>query len=148
VNRAILFLHDDDAFTSAKDYKGLSEYFRSNHFVILVKALEPHTERQGDKFTRSEMHVRDEFDWFLFKLGTFQHLIDSKLITYSEIETHLKYTLDLISGGKENTSIDLTNRLYEYADFYDFDGAKALIRQRTEARGDSQQTVLAPLATS
>jgi hypothetical protein len=72
--------------------------FESGEYVVVESALRIYM--AGDtRFSKYERDVRDTFDWFFFRVGQFQNMIDAKLFTYEDLEVHLHYELDLISGG-------------------------------------------------
>jgi hypothetical protein len=114
----ILTLHDDPARKEAESLSGLRDKFNKGRFVIVARALRKHD--ASDHFTGPEALVRDNFDWFFFRLGQFQHLIQSGLFSYQEVDVHLSYVLDLISGGLENVSPKVTEAITEYVREYCF----------------------------
>lgn len=130
----VLCIHDDAKNAKAKLEGPFAEKFFSKNLVVIIsQALRVHG--KDDRFTELESAVRDEFDWFFFRLGQFQHMIVSKLFTYEEVEIHLDYVLDLFSGGLPNrVSPALTKTLDAYMKNYSFAAAKSLIDARKEKR--------------
>jgi hypothetical protein len=132
-DRKVLAVHDDDAFAKARDQESLREEFIDKNIVVVIaRALREHD--GDDPFTELEVLVRDNFDWFFFRLGQFQHMIQSGLFTYQEVEIHLSYVLDLVSGGLNNVSPKLVEAIAHYVDRYDFPAVKKLISCRIEIR--------------
>ncbi|PIT04187.1 hypothetical protein TSA1_28065 [Bradyrhizobium nitroreducens] len=111
---------------------------RKHELVILTSAL-----RQNDStpFTKLEMLVRDDFDWFFFRLGQFQHMIQAGLFSYAEVEVHLSYVLDLISGGIDHVSPKLVEAIDRYVQLYDFPAVAVLTAARTSTRGKAKERV-------
>jgi hypothetical protein len=109
-------------------------------YVVLDRALRHHSERP-DGFTEHEAHARDAFDWFLLRLGQFQSMIDSRLFTYDEVEVHLEYVLDLVSGGGSTVAPELAGVLDAYIARYDFKPVATLAAARRAKRN-------LPLATA
>lgn len=72
--------------------------------------------------------MRDEFDWFLFRIGVFGQLIKSDIISYEEIDGHLNYVIDLIRKRKS----ELTAALELYMKEYSFSLAAFVLEQRKE----------------
>lgn len=72
----ILTLHDDEAREEAARQSGLRDKFlNEGRSVVVDRALRKHD--GNDHFTEPEALVRDNFDWFFFRLGQFQHMIES-----------------------------------------------------------------------
>jgi hypothetical protein len=86
--------------------------------VVVSDALEYHEEISCN-FTKCEAYTRDEFDWLFFRLGQFHALIESGLFTFDDLEKHLKYLLDLLTGRKGNISALLVKRIEKYVQKYD-----------------------------
>jgi hypothetical protein len=95
------------------------------------------SDKDGPDFDDDEMALRDEFDTFCFKLGQLQHLSEAGLFSYEDLEIHLRYVLDLISGGIPRVSLALRKRIVEYVKEYDFPAVSRLIEARQKARGPS-----------
>ncbi|WP_354132554.1 hypothetical protein [Bradyrhizobium sp. RT4b] len=128
----VLTLHDDKARAEAESRPNLRDNFLKNgQSVIIARALRKH---DGESFTEHEAVVRDNFDWLFFRLGQFQHMIQSGLFTYQEVDIHLSYVLDLISGGLDYVSSDVTAAIARYVCEYDFPATKALMDSRLEYR--------------
>jgi hypothetical protein len=124
----VLTLHDDKAHAEAENQSTLlDEFLDKNRAVIISRALRKH---DNSPFTELEAVVRDNFDWFFFRLGQFQHMIRSDLFTYQEVDVHLSYVLDLISGGLNNVSPKVTDAIAHYVREYDFPAVGALIACR------------------
>jgi hypothetical protein len=110
----------------------LREYFVNKNYVIISNALRSHDD--NDDFTEIETYVRDVFDWFFFRLGQFHQMIQANIYSYDEIEVHLKYILDLVSGGKEHIAPDLQKAIHVYVKKYDFYDAAAIIEKSKAKR--------------
>ena len=140
----IYFMHDKQTATDeAEKRKRVGENpIPGDKVVVLAEALRDHNDNGVERFTPLEALVRDDFDWFFFRLEQFHHMIQSNLFTYSELEVHLRYVLDLISGGRDYVSKTLVGQIEVYAKTYDFQGTEALIKKRKEARplGGSRPT--------
>jgi hypothetical protein len=131
----VLTLHDDAAGSEAEQMENLrDEFLAKNRAVVISKALRTH--HTDSRFTELEALVRDNFDWLFFRLGQFQHMIQSELFTYDEVDIHLSYVLDLISGGLRNVSPDVTNAIAEYVREYDFPAVIILINSRIAKRAN------------
>jgi hypothetical protein len=131
----VLCVHDNIENSMAENDQSFREkFFDKNLVVIVSQALRIH----GDnvQFTELESIVRSEFDWFFFRLGQFQHMIVSKLFSYDEVEIHLDYVLDLLSGGlgDDHVSPELTKNIGAYMVRYGFAATKSLIDARIEKR--------------
>jgi hypothetical protein len=135
IDRPVLCVHDNIKNSMAKKEESLrKEFFDENRVVIVAQALRLHTD--NGQFTELENVVRNEFDWFFFRLGQFQHMIVSKLFSYDEVEVHLGYVLDLFSGGlgDGHVSPELTKNIDAYMVKYDFAATKSLIDARIQKR--------------
>ncbi|WOJ89068.1 hypothetical protein RZS28_14835 [Methylocapsa polymorpha] len=130
----ILILHDEAERTRlARDNLRFQKvYFKTMRFVILENALRWH--EVPPELRDLEIYIRQEFDWFLFKLELFEHMIKSKVFSYEEIEAHLSYVLDLVSNGKEHVGIGLRDAIANYIDKYDFPLATSIINRRKTSR--------------
>jgi hypothetical protein len=130
-------LHDDRALKEAESRPGLrDEFLKKGRSVVVARALREHD--SNDDFTEPEALVRDNFDWFFFRLGQFQHMVQSGLFPYEDVDVHLSYTLDLISGGLKHVSPTVTEAIAHYIREYDFPSITALIACRIRYR--AQQT--------
>ncbi|HEV7409510.1 MAG TPA: hypothetical protein VGO01_13575 [Bradyrhizobium sp.] len=135
IERPVLCVQDNIENSMAKNEESLrKEFFDEDRVVIVAQALRLHTD--NGQFTELENAVRNEFDWFFFRLGQFQHMIVSKLFSYDEVEVHLDYVLDLFSGGlgDGHVSPDLTKNIDAYMVKYGFTAAKSLIDARIQKR--------------
>jgi len=140
LDRNILFLHDYkqqnelDVKRIAKSLAGPWRGWGSqkSNEVYILEALRDHA--PSEIFTELEAFVRDEFDIFLFKLGQFNSLSKAGLFTFDEIEVHLRYVLDLLSGGRDHVPARLAEVVTNYAARYDFVDALALVRERQMRR--------------
>jgi hypothetical protein len=146
----VLCVHDYAGNNKAKADDSLRVNFVDKKLVVIIsQALRTHRKDDGftepgdsltelgkdHGFTELESTVRDEFDWFFFRLGQFQHMIASKLFSYEEVEIHLDYVLDLFSGGLgDRVSAELTNKIIDYTEEYSFAAAKSLIDARIQKR--------------
>jgi hypothetical protein len=131
----VLSVHDNVEHSKAENEQSLrTEFFDKNLVVIISQALRIHGD--NDPFTETEIVVRDNFDWFFFRLGQFQHMIVSGLFSYEEVEIHLNYVLDLFSGGlgDEHVSPELTQNIIAYTKKYSFPAAESLINARIQQR--------------
>ncbi len=94
---------------------------------ILKSALQYHkfktTEPIKDRYTRTEVAIRDNFDCFLSYFERFDHFIEADLITHDELKPYLQYWVDTISEDIEN---DVRNFLFHYIDKYNYKGTQKL----------------------
>jgi hypothetical protein len=131
----VLCLQDNNQTGWLKNEQSLrKEFFDENLVVIISHALRVHSD--NDEFNELESAVRNDFDWFFFRLGQFQDMIVSKLFSYDEVEIHLDYVLDLFSGGlgDHHVSPELTKNIDAYMVAYGFAATKSLIDARIEKR--------------
>jgi hypothetical protein len=84
----IMFIHDQSSKSDASENDHINRrYIITEKYVILSESLRDHTSQSGKyRFAEVERFVRDEVDWFLFKLGIFGQLIQSGIISYEEID--------------------------------------------------------------
>jgi hypothetical protein len=101
-------------------------YISTGNYVNISRALRYH--KIDGRFTEIERFVRDEFDWFLFRIGVFGQLIKLDIISYEEIDGHLNYVIDLIRKRKS----ELTAALELYMKEYSFSLAAFVLEQRKE----------------
>ncbi|MGX1360718.1 hypothetical protein QNJ95_37165 [Bradyrhizobium elkanii] len=128
----VLTMHDDAAYVEAQNRPHLRDQFlNEGRAVVIARALRKHDD---GGFTEHEAVVRDNFDWLFFRLGQFQHMIQSGLFTYQEVDIHLSYVLDLVSGGLDYVSSEVTAAIASYVREYDFPATKALMDSRIESR--------------
>jgi hypothetical protein len=135
IDGPVLCVHSNIEHSMAKKEEALrKEFFDKGRVVIVAQALRLHTD--NGQFTEIENVVRNEFDWFFFRLGQFQHMIVSKLFSYDEEEVHLDYVLDLFSGGlgDDHVSPELTKNIDAYMVKYGFAATKSLIDARIQKR--------------
>lgn len=84
----------------------------------MTSALRYHL--QGDVstiFRDVERLIRDEFDWFFFRLGGFHQFIASGVLEYKELDGFLSYIIDLTYRNKSeplNAAIAVFIREYDY----------------------------------
>jgi hypothetical protein len=94
---------------------------------ILKSALQYHkfkiADSTNDRYTRTEVAIRDNFDCFLSYFERFEHFIEAELITIEELKPYLQYWIDTIS---ENIEIDVRNFLFHYIDKYRYKGTQDL----------------------
>jgi hypothetical protein len=131
----VLCMHDPTArYSPIHEASPHIDVAGAGNAVFLVDALRIH--RDDKDFTDAESDIRSTFDWFLFRLGQFQHMIDSGLFSYEEVDIHLSYDLDLLSDGlgPGHVSLALTPCINAYIDKYRFAAAKRLIASRVELR--------------
>jgi hypothetical protein len=72
---------------------------------------------------------------FIFKqlkVSGRQHMIESGLFSYREVDVHLSYVLGLISGGLDRVSPQVTKAIASYIAHYDFGAVEKLIACRIE----------------
>jgi hypothetical protein len=131
----VLCVHDNVEYGKARNEQSLrTEFFDKNLVVIISQALRS-TYGPNHHFTELEVAVRDDFDWFFFRLGQFQHMLVSGLFSYEEVEIHLSYVLDLFSGGgARDVSPDLTKNIDAYMQEYSLVAARSLIDHRIRKR--------------
>jgi hypothetical protein len=130
--QTVLVFHDAEAENKyAERIPSYTQLAKSGAVVLLTQALRQHDLRG---FTEREQWIRDEFDWLFFKLDQFQHLIDSKLVSFEEVDVHLKYLLDLLTGGHSWLSSRTVTALATYLELYDFEATKKLTESRIRAR--------------
>ena len=120
------------------------EFIKTNRFIILSDALSKNESIHG--FSIYEMEIRDKFDWTFYRLGHFNNLIIAELYTFNEIEVHLGYCLDLLSGYSKNARPELVLVAQEYMRKYDFPGALALIGHRRWSKRDTAMPSHTPFA--
>jgi hypothetical protein len=152
-NTKILFLQGPNSRErmSRNEYIN-QEYIQSGNHVIISDALRDHTidriagvarittgnasYSDDSGFTEIEQFVRDEFDWFLFRLGVFGQLIQSKIISYDEVDGHLSYIVDLIS----KPGSELVKPLKLYMNRYGFSLAEYVVEERKRCKGETPST--------
>jgi len=123
--RKILVIHDDVSLSQSRNNDRICEkYISTENYIVLSKALRIHN--VSDVFSESEQFIRDEFDWFFFRLGVFGQLIRSEIISYDEIDGHLSYVIDLIC----DRGPELGAALQSYIRNYGFSHAAFLIQQK------------------
>jgi hypothetical protein len=97
---------------------------------ILKSALQYHkfktTDPAKDRFTRTEVAIRDNFDCFLSYFERFEHFIEAGLITPEELKPYLRYWIDTIS---ENMEDDVRNFINHYIDKYEYKGTQNLFKR-------------------
>jgi hypothetical protein len=132
----VLCFHDEvDAEQARNQEKLRTKFFDKNRYVILSRALQP--DDDVSHFTELEAQVRGDLDWFLFRLGQFQHMILSGLFSYKEVEIHLGYVLDLLSGGLDDVSDAIEPAVSKYLEGIQYSAAAALVEVRIAAREDA-----------
>lgn len=94
---------------------------------ILKSALQYHefkiSDPTKDRFTRTEVVIRDHFDCFLSYFERFEHFIEADLITPAELKPYLIYWIDTISKNIEG---DVRNFIFHYIDKYNYRGTQNL----------------------
>lgn len=94
---------------------------------ILKSALQYHkfktSEPIKDRFTQTEVAIRDNFDCFLFYFERFEHFIEAGLITPEELKPYLRYWIETISEDIED---DVRNFINHYIDRYNYKGTQNL----------------------
>jgi hypothetical protein len=145
-DEVVLTLHDDKDRAEAENRPNLRDKFLNDgRAVVIARALRKHDD---EGFAEHEAVVRDNFDWLFFILGQFQHMIQSGLFTYQEVDIHLSYVLDLISGGLDYVSPEVTAAVARYVREYDFPATKALMESRIDCRkGQKTKPSDSPIVT-
>ncbi|MDZ4784498.1 MAG: hypothetical protein SGJ02_00315 [bacterium] len=94
---------------------------------ILKKALQYHElrikENNKERFTRTEIAIRDAFDHFLSYFERYNQFIEAGLLSAKELEPYLNYWIEAISSKIEP---DVRNAIYHYINSYGFSGTKKL----------------------
>jgi hypothetical protein len=97
---------------------------------ILKAALQFHEHRNKEigkeRFTTTEVAIRDTFDHFLSFFERFYQFIEAGLITKKELEPYLNYWIKTISNDMEE---DVRNVIYHYVDKYGFSGTQKLFEK-------------------
>ncbi|WP_426436015.1 hypothetical protein [Bradyrhizobium genosp. P] len=128
----VLTLHDDRVLAEVANRRNLrDEFLNTGRSVVVARALRTHDDKE---FSEHEAVVRDNFDWLFFRLGQFQHMIQSGLFTYQEVDIHMSYVLDLVSGGLDYVSPAVTAAIARYVREYDFPATEALMDSRIDWR--------------
>ena len=109
------------------DKPNYQERFVKVDRTTLKKALQFHelriSEKGKDRFTTTEVAIRDNFDAFLFYFERFNHFLEAKLISLTELKPYLNYWIETIS---ENMEEDVRNVLFHYIQKYKFTGTQML----------------------
>lgn len=97
---------------------------------ILKKALQYHDlrikEDGKERFTTTEVAIRDTFDHFLSYFERFNQFIEAGLLTKKELQPYLIYWINSISNDMEE---DARNVIYHYIKSYGFSGTQKLFSQ-------------------
>jgi len=116
-----------ELFPDKSDY---DERFIKVDRTILKKALQFHglrVKQDGyDRFTKTEVAIRDTFDQFLLYLERFYQFIEAGLITADELKPYLNYWINGLSNEIEE---DVRNVIYHYIDKYGFIGTQKLFME-------------------
>lgn len=94
---------------------------------ILKSALEFHERRinlEGkQRFSQTEVAIRDTFDHYLSYFERFWQFIEAGLLTHEDIRPYLYYWIDAISVKIEQ---DVRDVIYQYIHLYGFSGTQKL----------------------
>ncbi|PVE23658.1 hypothetical protein DC522_14505 [Microvirga sp. KLBC 81] len=124
----VLFIQGEDVLNVARNaVAGRDIFFAKGDFVIISTSLRPAESSQ--QFSENEVYVRDLFDWFFFRLGEFQHMIDNKLFEYKELEVHIGYVFRLVTGKLDHVSTDLVKAMGGYREEWKFSGVDTLLER-------------------
>lgn len=97
---------------------------------ILNKALQYHKlrikEEGKDRFTETEVAIRDTFDHFLSYFERFHQFIQAGLLTKKDLEPYISYWIKSISNGMEEST---RNAIYHYIQSYGFTGTQNLFKK-------------------
>lgn len=97
---------------------------------ILNKALQNHSlrikEEGKDRFTETEVAIRDTFDHFLSYFERFYQFIQAGLLTKKDLEPYIRYWIKSISNGMEEST---RNVIYHYLQSYGFTGTQNLFKK-------------------
>jgi hypothetical protein len=96
---------------------------------ILKRALQFHPlrikEEGKDRFTATEVAIRDTFDHFFSYFERFNQFIEAGLLTKEELEPYLRYLINSIATEMEESS---RNVIYHYIHSYGFSGTQNLFK--------------------
>lgn len=116
-----------ELFPGKPDY---NEKFEKVDRPLLKSALQYHklkiSKPSGEKFTPTEVAIRDNFDCFLSYFERFDHFIEAGLITTEELKPYLRYWIDAIS---ERIEEDVRNFIYHYINEYHYKGTQRLFER-------------------
>jgi hypothetical protein len=94
---------------------------------LLKSALQFHElkikEEGKDRFTTTEVAIRDTFDHFLSYFERFNQFLAAKLLTKKELEPYIVYWINALSTEIEENS---RNVIYHYINSYGFKGTQEL----------------------
>lgn len=97
---------------------------------ILKTALQYHglrlKESNKDRFTSTEVAIRDTFDHFLSYFERYNQFIEAGLLTEEELRPYLDYWVRTISSNMEE---DVRNVIYHYIKSYGFLGTQKLFNK-------------------
>lgn len=97
---------------------------------ILKKALQFHElrikEEGKERFTATEVAIRDTFDHYLNYFERFYQFIEAKLLTKKELEPYLNYWINSLTVQMEESS---RNVIYHYINSYGFTGTQKLFKE-------------------
>ena len=97
---------------------------------ILKKSLQFHglriKEDGKERFTGTEVAIRDTFDHFLSYFERFYQFIEAGLLTKKELEPYLIYWINSMANDMEE---DARNVIYHYINSYGFSGTQKLFNQ-------------------
>ena len=116
----------DNAPVSSKIESVKFAFEKAERFAVLSWALRNHDDKGN--FSDLEAILRDEFDWFFFRLGMFQQFIDTEVVEYKEFDGFLNYIIDLVA--QKDRSQQLGASLTFYIERYKFYKVADLIKLR------------------
>lgn len=93
--------------------------------VDLINALQPHNLKSH--FTKTEIELRNLFDYFFDRLSTFNIYIQSGLINEVDLYLYIGYYVEIISSNNRKPE-PLRNCFQKYIEYYRFIGASNLLK--------------------
>ena len=125
VKRALTLLDWNARIIYVKDElgKGIESVYIDDD--ILMQSWRHHSELPDGKFTKVEALVRDIFDDFLSKLGTFNHYLKTDLVEKEDLKPYLIYWIDMIGKkGRKNEAV--LSALWNFIDQYGYTDVQEL----------------------
>lgn len=89
----------------------------------IIDALDTDTDRE---FSQKAIEIRDCFDSYFNHLERFEHYIQNELVSKNSVYVYLNYQISLL-GVEGRLKEEYRQRLFGYAEFFEFPGVKALL---------------------
>ncbi len=112
------------------DKQNYDDRFAKVDRPILKKALQFHSlrilEKGNERFTRTEITIRDTFDHFLSYFERYYQFIEAGLLSEKDLKPYLNYWIETLSTDMEE---DVRNVIYHYINSYGFSGTQQLFKR-------------------